>query len=296
MASGTPFDVAIAGAGLIGSSIAFELARARVRVAVFDRQQPGQESSWAGAGILSPAPENPSMVASVPIGKASMAAYPAYIAAIEEISGQSCGYRPKGTIEPLFSRQVQGDVRAELSTIIAVHHGVGLRAEALRAEDARQLEPALSDDLEAAVLRPDEASVDNRALTAAVVEAARRSGAQFFPIRSVAAIWREANRCHGFVVSSENGGEEKIGAGTMVIAAGCYSAKIAGVAPYAPVQPAKGQMLALRAPDVKIERVLWSDKAYLVPRNDGRILAGASVEYVGFNKATTAGAIDKVLA
>jgi glycine oxidase len=296
MPAGTAFDVAIAGAGLIGSSIAFELACAGLRVAVFDRQQPGHESSWAGAGILSPAPENPGMVASVPLGKASMAAYPAYIAAIEEISGQFCGYRPKGTIEPLFSRQVPEDVRAELSTIIAVHHGVGLRAEPLRAEDARELEPALSDDLEAAILRPDEASVDNRALTAAVVEAARRSGAQFFPGRSATAIRREANRCSGFVVSKENGGEEKIGAGATVIAAGCYSAKIAGVAPYAPVQPAKGQMLALRAAEVKIERVLWSDKAYLVPRNDGRILAGASVEYVGFDKTTTAGAVEKILA
>src|SRR5262249_47355595 len=74
------------------------------------------------------------------------------------------------------------------------------------------------------------------------------------------------------------------------------SAKISGVAHYAPVQPAKGQMLALRAPHVKIDRVLWSDKAYLVPRNDGRILAGATVEYVGFDKTTTAGAIQKVLA
>src|SRR5262249_41668498 len=81
-----------------------------------------------------------------------------------------------------------------------------------------------------------------------------------------------------------------------VIAAGCYSARIAGVGPYAPVQPAKGQMLALRAPNLGIERVLWSDKAYLVPRNNGLILAGATVEYVGFDKATTAGAIQKVLA
>lgn len=296
MPSGQTFDVAIAGAGLIGGSIAFELARAGLRVGVFDRQQPGRESSWAGAGILSPAPENPGMVASVPIGKASIAAYPGYIATIEGISGQSCGYRPKGTIEPLFSRHVQEDVRAELSTIIAVHHGVGLRAEPLRAEDARELEPALSDDLEAAILRPDEASVDNRALTAAVTEAAERSGAQFFSGRGVTAIWREANRCGGFIVSKEHGGEERIAAGATVIAAGCYSARIAGVGPYAPVQPAKGQMLALRAAAVTIERVLWSDRAYLVPRNDGRILAGATIEYVGFDKSTTAGAIEKILA
>jgi len=286
------FDVAIAGAGLIGGSIAFELARAGLSVAVFDRQQPGQESSWAGAGILSPAPENPGMLPAVPLGKASMAAYPGYIAAIEEVSGQSCGFRPKGTLEPLFSRQT----REELSTIVAMHRGFGLRAEPLSPEDARELEPGLTEDVEAAVLRPDEASVDNRALTVAVLEAAKGSGTQFFAGKEVCSVRREANRCLGIVVAEQRGAEEKISAGTTIIAAGCYSAKIAGVAPYAPVQPAKGQMLALRAPDLKIERVLWSDKVYLVPRNDGRILAGATVEYVGFDKSPTAGAIERILA
>jgi glycine oxidase len=285
------FDVVIAGAGLIGSSVALELARAGLRVAVFDRQQPGQEASWASAGILSPAPENPRMLPLVPLGKASMAAYPEFIAAVEEISGQSCGYRSKGTLEPIFS----SEARAELSTIIAVHHGVGLRAEPLRAEDARELEPALSEELEAAVLRPDEACVDNRAFTAAVVEAAKRCGAQFFAGREVTAVRRDGSRCAGVVVADQ-GSEEKIAAGGTVIAAGCFSAKIRGVAPYAPVQPAKGQMVSLRAPDTRIERVLWADNVYLVPRNDGRVLAGATVEYVGFDKTTTAGAIQKLLA
>src|SRR5207302_5507352 len=109
------FDAAIAGGGVIGGAIALELARAGLRVAVFDRQQPGQESSWAGAGILSPAPENPGMIATVPIAKASLAAYPKYIAAVEETSGQSCGFRPKGTLEPIFLRPSHGGPREELS-------------------------------------------------------------------------------------------------------------------------------------------------------------------------------------
>ena len=287
MPSSRSFDAVVAGAGLIGASIALELSRAGLRVAVFDPREPGAESSWAGAGILSPAPENQGMLAMVPLGKASMAIYPEFVAAVEEISGQACGFRPKGTVEALFSR----DVRAQLNTIIAVHHGVGLRAEPLSAQDARDLEPALSDDLEAAVLRPDEASVDNRALTAAVVEAGKRSGVQFFSGKAVTSIWREGNRCLGLMV-----GEERIAAGSTVVAAGCFSAGIAGVAAFAPVQPAKGQMLALRARDISMERVLWSDKAYLVPRNDGRILAGATVEYVGFEKSVTAGGMEKVLA
>jgi len=279
------FDVAIAGGGVIGGAIALELARAGLRVGVFDRQQPGQEASWASAGILSPAPENPGMIAMVPLGKASLSLYPEFIARVEEISGKSAGFRPKGTLEALFSR----DAKAELSTIIALHHGLGLKAEPLRAEDARELEPALSAEVEAAVLRPDEASVDNRALTGAVLEAAQRSGAEFFPGNGAREIWRAGERCAGLVVQNEN-----VEAKWTIIAAGCFSAAIKDAAAYAPVRPVKGQMAALRAEDLMIERVLWSDKIYLVPRNDGRIIAGATVERVGFDKRTTAGGIQKI--
>jgi len=280
------FDVAIAGGGVIGGAIALELARAGLRVGVFDRQQPGQEASWASAGILSPAPENPGMIAIVPLGKASLSLYPEFIARVEEISGKSAGFRPKGTLEALFSQ----DAKAELSTIIALHHGLGLKAEPLRAEDARELEPALSAELEAAVLRPDEASVDNRALTSAVLEAAERSGAEFFPGNGAREIWHAGKRCAGLVVQNEN-----VEAKWTIIAAGCFSAAIKDAAAYAPVRPVKGQMAALRAEDLMIERVLWSDKIYLVPRNDGRIIAGATVERVGFDKRTTAGGIQKIL-
>jgi glycine oxidase len=280
------FDVAIAGGGVIGGAIALELARSGLRVAVFDRQQPGQEASWASAGIISPAPENPGMIITVELAKRSAALYPEFVAQVEEISGQSTGYRRKGTLEAIFSH----DAKEELSTIIALHHGLGLKAEPLRAEDAHELEPALSDELEAAVLRPDEASIDNRLLTAAVFEAARRSGAEIFPASRVKGIWREGARCRGLLLENEN-----VEAQWTVIAAGCFSGTIEGISAYAPVKPAKGQMIALRADDLEIERVLWSEKIYLVPRNDGRILAGATVEYVGFDKRVTAGGIEKVL-
>jgi len=280
------FDAAIAGGGVIGAAIALELARAGMRVGVFDRQQPGQEASWASAGILSPAPESPAMIAMVPLGKKSLTVYPEFVAQVEEISGQSTGFRATGTLEALFS----GDTKAELSTIIALHHGLGLKAEPLRAEDARELEPALSEDVEAAVLRPEECSIDNRALTNAVLEAARRSGAEIFPDASVRGIRREGNRCAGLILQNEN-----VEAKWTIVAAGCFSAAIEGVAVYAPVRPAKGQMVALRAEEVKMQRVLWSEHIYLVPRNDGRILAGATVEYVGFDKRTTAGGIEKIL-
>lgn len=280
------FDAAIAGGGVIGGAIALELARAGMRVAVFDRQQPGQEASWASAGILSPAPESPGMIAMVPLGKKSLSMYPEFVAQVEEISRRSIGFRAEGTLQALFS----GDTKAELSTIIALHHGLGLKAEPLRAEDARELEPALSEDLEAAVLRPEECSVDNRALTNAVLEAARRSSAEIFPDAGVRRIWREGNRCAGLVLQNE-----KVEAKWTIVAAGCFSGAIEGVAAYTPVRPAKGQMVALRSDEVKMQRVLWSEHIYLVPRNDGRVLAGATVEYVGYDKRTTAGGVEKIL-
>src|ERR1700723_3370564 len=280
------FDVAIAGAGLIGSSIAFELAQAGLKVAMFDRGEPGREASWASAGILSPAPESPAMISMVPLAKASMNLYPALVANVEEISGEKVGFRPKGTIDVFFSK----DAVSDLSTLIALHHGMGLKAEPLRPEDARELEPSLSLELEAAALRPEEASIDNRAFTRAMLNAAAKSGVAIFAGTRVTGIVQEGGRCTGLKV-----GNETVTAKWTVIAAGCFSSEIEGVKEFAPVRPAKGQMVSLRADGLKIERVIWGEKIYIVPRNDGRILAGATVEYVGFDKQVTAGGIEKIL-
>src|SRR4029077_13866455 len=118
-----------------------------MRVALFDARDPGREASWASAGILSPAPENSAMIAMVPLGTASLARYPDFIALVEELSGMPTGYRALGTLEPLFSRHA----KEELNTIIALHHGLGLQADAISARDARELEPAISEEVEAAV-------------------------------------------------------------------------------------------------------------------------------------------------
>ena len=281
------YDVAIIGGGIIGSSIAWELARNKLRVVVLDRQQPGREASWAAAGILSPAPESPAAFPMVSLGRASLELYPEFVAAIEEDSGESAGFRPKGTLQAFFAR----DADRELSTFIALHHGLGLAAEALRIEEARELEPALSEDVLAAALRPEEASVDNRALTRAVILAAQHAGAEFRSDLQVKELLREGNRCTGVVTAGE-----PIAAGTVVLAAGCFSADIAGVSAYAPVRPARGQMVALRAPPrVQIERVLWSERVYIVPRNDGRLVAGSTVEYVGFEKGLTTAGLQEIL-
>jgi glycine oxidase len=205
---------------------------------------------------------------------------------VEEISGCDTGYRRTGTVEAFFSR----NAREELSTVVALHHGLGLKAEGISADDAREMEPALSEEMEAAVFRPEEGSVDNRALTAAVLEAARRSGAEIFAGKAVHGIRREGRRCTGLVIDNE-----MVEAQFAVIAAGSFSAEIEGAGAYAPVTPVKGQILALRPSDAKIERVLWSENIYLVPRTDGRVIVGATIERVGFDKALTAGGLQKLL-
>lgn len=285
------FDVAIAGAGLVGATIGWELARAGLRVGIFDAGEPGKEASWAGAGILSPAPENSAMLPLVALGQASLAMYPEFVAQVEEASGQSVGYRAKGTLETFSSRHAI----EELSTVVALHHGLGLKAEALSGDDARSLEPAISEDVAAAVLRAEEASVDNRALTAAVLAAARRAGAEIFSGSAVRGIRREGNCCAGLSLA-----KEEIISQWTVIAAGCFSGGIDGVSEFAPVRPAKGQMVCLRGDGsrgdgVKLERVLWAENVYLVPRNDSRILAGATVEYLDFDKTPTAGGLAKLV-
>jgi glycine oxidase len=281
------FDVAIAGGGLIGAAIALELARVGLRVGVFDAQEPGREASWAGAGILAPAPESSAMLPLVGLGQASLAMYPQFVAEVEELSGQNVGFRPRGTLETFSSSHAI----EELSTVVALHHGLGLKAEALSGDDARRLEPAISDDVEAAVLRPEEASVDNRALTVAVLEAGRRRGVEIFAGSAVRGIRRDGGQCIGLVLE-----KEEITAGTTVVAAGAFSGAIAGVERFARMRPAKGQMVALRCEKLAMERVIWSEHVYLVPRNDGRILAGATVEYAEFDKTPTAGGLAKLLA
>ncbi len=276
------YDAIVAGGGLIGSAIALELARNDLRVALFDSQDPGREASWASAGILSPAPENPGMISMVPFGKASLAMYPEFIELVEELSGIQTGYRANGTVEALFSRHA----REELNTIVALHRGLGLKAEAISALEARDLEPDLSEETEAAVLRPDEASVDNRLLASALIEAAKRSGAEIHAGNAVEAIWQEGSECRGAVVRGE-----QISAKHTIVAAGSFSAQISGAQTYAPVRPSKGQMVSLRCDTARIQRVLWSERIYVVPRNDGRILCGATVENAGFDKVVTASGI-----
>ena len=280
------YDVAVAGGGLIGASIAFELASEGMRVAVFDAQNPGREASWASAGMISPAPESSVMASLLPISMASVQLYPEFLQRVEELSGKTVGYRKDGALDLLLN----GAEQSEIDEILALHRGAGLRAEALSGPEAREIEPALTSELRAAVHRPDEASLDNRLFTEATLEAARRRGAEIFPGNGAKALWKERNTCKGLQLQ-----EGRVEARWTVIAAGCFSACIEGVAAYAPVTPAKGQMMALRCDSVNLKKDLWSGHMYLVPRHDGRIIAGSTVEYEGFDRNVTVAGMKKIL-
>ncbi len=280
------YDAVVAGGGLIGASIAFELAAEGLSVAVFDAQHPGREASWASAGMISPAPESSEMASLLPISMASVRLYPEFIQRVEELSSRTVGYRKDGALEVLLN----GTGQAEMDEILALHHGAGLRAEALSGPEAREIEPALTGELRAAIHRPDEASLDNRLLTEATLEAARRKSAEIFPGNGAKALWTGGARCKGLQL--QNG---RVEARWTVIAAGCFSALIEGVTTYAPVTPAKGQMMALRCNSVNLRKDLWSGHMYLVPRHDGRIIAGSTVEYEGFDRNVTVAGMRKIL-
>jgi len=265
-----------------------ELTKGKLSVAVLERQQPGLEASWAAAGMLSGAPESPDAIPLVPLAKASLEMYAEYVAEVEEISGRMAGLRRDGTVMALFLPHVE----RELSTILAVHHGLGFATEAIRVDDARRMEPALNPAMRAAAWLPFECSVDPRALTEAVLLAAKKRGVEILVrLGGATALMTEKDRCTGV-----EAGEEKLFARNVIVAAGSFSGTIPGIERYAPKRPVRGQMAALQSEGVKLGRVVRSEKGYLVPQDNGRILAGTTTEHVGFEKRVTPAGMQQILA
>jgi glycine oxidase len=276
------FDVAIVGGGVIGASIAFELAGAKLRVVVLDRQQPGREASWAAAGMLSPAPDSPRDLRLVPLGCESLRIYPGFVAAIEEASGQSVAHAREGTLE-FFSAP---NAEADRDRRVAECRQLGIAAEAVALDTARQWEKAIGPTARAVAWLPEEGTVEPRSLMSAVISAAEHRSVEIRSDSRVTGLIREGDRCAGVIA-----GDEKISARHVVVAAGCFSSEIAPdaelVARYAPTRPVRGQMMALRPDGMGLRRVLRSERGYLVPRRDGRIVAGSTSEEAGFEKRVT---------
>lgn len=284
------FDAVIVGGGIIGGSIAFDLAGRKLRVAVLDRQEMMREASWAAAGMLSPAPDCPAAIPLVPLGRASLGLYPKFADAVEDASGLRTGYRTGGAVEVIC----HGDAERELSTLVALHRGLGLACEPMRLEEAREMEPVLGRDARAAALLPDECSIEPRALTPAVLAAADSAGAALCPGVEVTSLVLEGKKCIGVKTSSG----EMFHAAQVVLAAGCWSSQILEAAPYAPTLPVRGQMAALRHCGTPISHVLRSESGYLVPRSVGSpqmVVVGSTIENAGFEKRVTSGGLEKIL-
>ena len=284
------YDVLIVGGGIIGGSIAFELAQRKLRVAVLDRQELMHEASWAAAGMLSPAPDCPAAIPLVPLGRASLALYPKFVDAVEDASHLRSGYRTGGALEVIC----HGDAERELSTLVALQRGLGLACEPLPLDEARYMEPTLGRDARAAALLPDECSVEPRALTSAVLAAAGSAGAALCPGIDVIALALDGKKCIG--VKTSNG--EIIHAEQVVLATGCWSSQIPEAAPYAPTIPVRGQMAALRHSGTPIRHVLRSERGYLVPRGSESpqiVVVGSTIESAGYEKRVTSGGLEKIL-
>ncbi len=288
------FDVVIIGGGVIGCSIAFELAAEKLNVVVLDRDEPARGASWAAAGMLAPGPDSPESLPLVPFAKESLRLYPEFIAALEETSGLSAAFAREGTLAAFFA---PGGER-ERDQMVAEYRRLGIPIEPIPLGTAREMEKGLGYAAAAVAWLPDEATVDPRSLMSALLSAIRRRNIEIRPGCDVTSLLCEKGRCTGVVA-----GGERILAKTVVVAAGCYSATITNenttggnwLARYAPTHPVRGQMVALRTSGISLRRVSRSERGYLVPRPDGRIIAGSTLEDAGFENRVTPAGMRKIL-
>lgn len=270
------WDVIVIGGGIIGLSLALELRQHGARVLVVERGEPGREASHAAGGMLvaSPAETKPALQA---LAKASAEMYPEFVHDVELDSGMKADLREQGTI--IFS---PADEAPKL-----------LEAGLSRLSDVqlRELEPVLAvSELPAffTAFYIEERSVDPRALTAAVHAAAKRRGVDFSSGDEVTAVNLSDGAVSGVTTKKTHFLADKV-----VNCAGAWSGQIT---PFLfTTRPVKGQMLCLLAASRELVRhVIRTPEIYIIPRSDGRILAGATVEEAGFDKRTDVETIQRL--
>lgn len=280
--------VAIVGAGVSGLGIGWRLAQRGFAVTVFDKGAAGSGATYAAAGMLAACSEaEPGEEALIALGRESQKRWPDFAAEVEAAAGLSVDLRQEGTLLVALT----ADDQARLTHDLGFQKSLGLPLEWISAGAARKREPHLGSRLAGALWSPEDTQVDNRKLGAALRVAAERAGVTLRENTAVKGITSERGRVTGI----ELGGGDKIAADHVVLAAGAWSRQIEGIPAEArpPVRPIKGQMIALqmdpRAP--LMTHVVWAPGVYMVPRLDGRLLLGATVEEKGFDATLTAGAM-----
>ncbi|HKP13430.1 MAG TPA: glycine oxidase ThiO [Blastocatellia bacterium] len=279
-------DVIIVGGGVIGCSVALRLAREGLKVAIVERGRVGCEASRAAAGMLSPQAEASEPGPFLDLCLRSRAMYRDFAELLKDASGVDIEYRDEGTL----CVALEGEDAGGIARWASWQKAAALPLEELTAAAIRGLEPAVTDSAARAVFIPGDHQVENRRLMDALDVAIRRAGVEVIEGAEVARLLIERDRAIGVVCN-----DQPMFAGAVVMAAGSWSGRLlepAGLR--VRVTPARGQMVAVRGA-ARLRHVLHSSRAYLVPRNDGRVVVGATVEYVGFNKAVTAGGIRGLL-
>jgi glycine oxidase len=273
--SGIPSStVAVVGGGVIGLSCAWRAASAGFAVTVYD-PAPGSGASHVAGGMLAPVteavPVEPEVFA---LGAASLRRWPDFAAELAT-AGADPGLRTGGTLTVALD---PGD-RAELDRIAEQLSRMGRAVEALSGRQVRGVEPSLGPQVRRALSVPGEASVDNRALLNALLVACRGAGVAF-----------HAQRCRRLP-----------SADVVVVAAGAHSAAL-HPALHRAIRPVKGEILRLRCrpgtlspPSRTVRAIVGGRHSYLVPRNDGRLVLGATQREVGFDTDVTAGGVRELL-
>jgi glycine oxidase len=280
----------VIGGGTIGLSLAYEATRRGMSVRLIERGQTGQESSWAGAGILPSARPHADNTPTERLAALSHSLHPAWSEALREETGIDNGFRRCGGLYLERSDEPASDLAREL----AAWRRQGLPFRELSSDQLPKLEPAIAPDSPTprqrrAVELPEDGQLRNPRHLRALAAASQRRGAVLSP--GVAA--------EDFVLSSDKSRmigvattEGLLSAGAYCLSSGCWSGALARRAGWElPIRPLKGQIALLQCERPLLRRVINVGPRYLVPRDDGRVLVGSTEEEAGFDKRTTAGGI-----
>jgi glycine oxidase len=286
------YDAVIVGGGAIGLCCAWRLARDGAEVVVLDRAEPPAGATRVAAGMLAPIGElafgEPELLR---MTIAAAEVYPDFVAELEAASELGSGYARHGALHIALDR----DEASELRRVHDLQRSLGLGAEWLSPRRCRELEPGLTPSFNGGVHAPDEAAIDPRRMTAALLAALGGEGVEVRSGADVVAPILNGERLEGV----RTGADEELRAGHVVLATGAW----AGAEGWLPeparplVRPVKGEILELRSPDggAPCERIVASERVYLVPRPDGRLIVGATTEERGFDTTVTAGGVHELL-